>query len=174
MEIKINSTPLDLELCELLGEKPSDFIIICLDGVPVEGFGTPIDSPSNRLERMALVEALNRRSKRSLWPKFWENWWPELCKQFALPIGTTSDQFRPLASLHVSRVCAGYSEHLHCAIRLFEVCADKIENWSVMQRHGAFVSVTDKEFRRFSHSDPIPSVAIALCFRDLLKANRKP
>lgn len=174
MELKINSTPLDLELCSLLGETPSDFIILCLDGVPLEGFGTPLDTPANRRDQQTIVDALNDRSKRSLWPKMWVNWGDEICKQFALAPGTMSYEFRPQVSLHISRVCAGYSEHLHCAIRLFETCADKIECWSVMRREATHVMVKDKRGRAFRHCVISPSSAIALSVRDLLVANLKP
>lgn len=35
-ELKIKSLPIDLELCELLGDKPSDFIVVCFDGVQLD------------------------------------------------------------------------------------------------------------------------------------------
>jgi hypothetical protein len=31
--LTIKSAPIDLELCELLGDKPGDFLVLCFDGV---------------------------------------------------------------------------------------------------------------------------------------------
>lgn len=35
--------PIDLELCSLLGEKPSDFVVLQADDITVPGYGTPYE-----------------------------------------------------------------------------------------------------------------------------------
>lgn len=171
-ELKIISLPIDLELCELLGDKPSDFIVLCLDGVQLDDFGTPYDTPRNRVERKGLADKLNDRSAESLWPELWKNWKPNICKQFGLPETTKASDFRPVVSIQISRVCPGYSEHLNSAIRLFETLADKIETWSVTQGVGCRVTVINKHRQTFVNYGRKPSLVIAETVRELLKANQ--
>lgn len=170
-ELKIKSLPIDLELCELLGDKPSDFIVVCFDGVQLDDFGTPYDSPRARVERQGLVDRLNDRSSESLWPELWKNWKPNICKQFGLPDTTKASDYRPVVSIQISRVCPGYSEHLHSAIRLFETLADKIETWTVTQGVDCRVTVINKHRQTFVNLGSKPSLVIAETVRELLKAN---
>jgi hypothetical protein len=131
MDVVLKGTPLDFELCELLGEKPADFLVLCFDGIQLEDFGTPYDTPKNRADRLGLVERLNDRSAESLWPEMWRNRKPSICKQFGLPETTTAEDFRPLVSCKIARVCHGYSSHTHCAIGLLERLIGIIERWGL-------------------------------------------
>lgn len=167
-ELIIKSQPIDLQLTELLGDKPCDFIVLCLDGVPLEGFGTPYDTPENRARRTGFVDSMNDPSGKSLWPEFWVNWAPNIIQQFKLPATTTAGEYRPKVSLKISRVCPGYSEYLHAAIGLFEQCADKIQFWSISQGAACRVTVFDKTGHRFSNTGSTPSQVIAETIRDFL------
>ncbi len=171
MEIKIKNPPIDFELTELLGLKSSDFIVLCFNGQELDFYGTPYDSPAARADRQNLVDALNR-SKRSLWPKMFKNWKPEICKQFGIKWETTHKDFRPVVTWHISRVCHGYSEHLHVAIRLFETLADKIEHWCVgkLENGQILVEITAKNGEVFVHSGDSMPLVIAQTVRSLLKA----
>lgn len=140
-ELVVASAPIDLELCALLGDQPSDFLVLCLDGVQLEGFGTPYDTPRNRVERQGLVDRLNDRSEQSLWPELFNNWRPAIAKQFKLAEEITAKDFRPVVSLQISRVCPGYSQYLHCAIGLFETVSAKMEGWHVSQLENGESSV---------------------------------
>ena len=131
-ELIITGNPIDYELTELLGEKSADFIVLCFNGVQFERFGTPYDSPRERERTESMVRLLNSRNKKeTLWPRMWENWAGEIRKQYGLPEDATADDFRPVASYQIKRVCHGRSQHLHCAIRLFEELSDKLKTWSV-------------------------------------------
>lgn len=173
-ELIIKNQPIDFDLCKLLGSTPADFLVLCFDGVQLDDFGTPYDTPQNRLGRQGLVDALNDTSDKSLWPEMWKNWKPSICKQFGLPDTTTSADYRPVVSIKLSRVCPGYSEHLHSAIRLFETLADKIETWFVARnKTGCQVGIVDKSGRTFSRTGGRMSLAIAEAVLDLLKANQE-
>ncbi len=170
-EIVVQSQPIDLEITELLGEKARDFLIMCFDGVHFEDFGTPNDTPLNRANWQHIIDALNDRSKKSLWPKMFENWKVNICKQFALPITTTAKEFRPVVSFKISRVCHGYSEHFHAAVSLFETLSDKISAWTVRKRgDDTFVEIVTKDFVPFHDggSDK-PALIIARAVRSMLK-----
>ena len=131
-ELIISGNPIDYELIELLGEKSADFIVLCFDGVQFERFGTPYDSPYERVRTEAMIRRLNSRNKReSLWPYLWEHWSREIREQYGLSADATADDFRPVVSYKIKRVCYGRSEHLHCAIRLFEQTAARIKTWSL-------------------------------------------
>lgn len=173
LELEIKSLPIDLELCELLGDKPSDFIVLCFDGVQLDDFGTPYDTPRNRVERLGLVDRLNDCSEESLWPELWKNWKPNICKQFGLPDTTEADDYRPVVSCKISRVCPGYSEHLHSAIRLFETLADKIRTWTVTQGVDCRVMVIDHYGQTFVNLGSKPSLVIVQTVIELLKANQE-
>lgn len=170
-ELIIKGQPIDYELCELLGNKPVDFVVLCFDGVQLEDFGTPYDTPRNRAERQALAERLNDRSTDSLWPELWRNWKPNICRQFGLPETTTSDQYSPVVTCKISRVVHGYSEHLHAAIGLFETLADKIEKWTVINEAGCRAKVIDKHGRIFERAGTKMSLVIAESVRELLRHN---
>lgn len=115
--------PIDLELCELLGEKPSDFVVLQANGETVPGYGTPYDSAANRQRYADMCGWLNDADDEILWTKFLENWGKELANICDLCAG------RPVFSIVVSRVCPGRSKYLHCAIRLFEELG--VESWVV-------------------------------------------
>lgn len=168
-KLTIKSAPIDLELCELLGDKPGDFLVLCFDGVQLDFFGTPYDSPRARVERQGLVDAINDTSENSLWPDMWKKWKAQICQQFKLPETTTSDKYRPVVTLEISRVCAGYSEYLHAAIQLFEDCADKIERWELKQGVDCRASVVDKRGVTYLNIRKTMSEAIAATMLELLK-----
>jgi len=174
-KLTIKSAPIDLELCELLGDKPGDFLVLCFDGVQLDFFGTPYDSPRARVERQGLVDAINDTSETSLWPDMWKNWKAQICQQFKLPETTTSDKYRPVVTLEISRVCAGYSEHLHAAIGLFEKLGDKITMWSVREiiKGDVLVEIFAPDFKKYSRTGNRASLVIAETVCELLKANQE-
>ena len=88
-ELIIKSDPLDFELCELLGRGSADFIVLCADGEQLDFAGTPYDSPREREVFTQMVKMLNSRAKNGYWPKYFESWKREICKQFKLPAETT-------------------------------------------------------------------------------------
>lgn len=171
-ELTIKSKQIDLDICGLLGDKPADFLVLCFDGVQLEDFGTPYDSPAARERQQLLCDSLNDKSAESRWPEMWQNWKPNICKQFGLDETTTSDRYRPLVSYKISRVCAGYSEHLHCAIGLFETLADKIEMWMVSKGVDCRVTVIDKHRRTFVNLGNNMPLVIAKTVREMLRANQ--
>lgn len=171
-ELIIKNQPIDIELCKLLGSTQSDFLVLCFDGVQLDDFGTPYDTPGNRAMKERLVESLNDRSAESRWPEMWRNWKPKLCKQFGLPDTTTSDAYRPVVSYKISRVCPAYSEHLHAAIGLFETIADKVSKWTITQAEGCCVAVIDKRSRTFFNVGSKMSLVIAQTVCELLRANQ--
>lgn len=133
-ELIISGNPIDYELLELLGEKYADFIVLCFNGVQFERFGTPYDSPIQRERTESMIRLLNSRNKKeTLWPEMWKNWAHEIRNQYGLAAETTADDFRPVVSYKIKRVCYGRSQHLHCAIRLFEELAEKIKKWTVQK-----------------------------------------
>lgn len=129
-QLIIKCSQLDFELTELLGEKSTDFIVLLADGVQLEFFGTPVDSPHQRRVYQYIVDELNNR-KLPAWKKFFTDWQRQFAKQFKLADGTTHKDFHPKFEMAISRVCHGHSTYLHCAIRLFEELADRIKTWSV-------------------------------------------
>ena len=173
-ELIINGPPIDFELGELLGEKPADFLVLCFDGVQLDDFGTPYDTPNNRIVRQDLIDGLNDKSKKSLWPKMWLNWKPNICKQFGLPETTTDKDFRPVVSYKISRVCHGYSQYLHVAIGLFEKIASRITSWGVLKLgNGKFrVEIIAKDGAAYSGSDDDLPLLIVKTVLRLLKANQ--
>lgn len=128
--ITITGNPIDYELAKLLGEKPADFVALFFDGVQFKSFGTPFDSPRARREKQILVDHLNDRSKNSWWPEIFESWSTKICEQYGLPPETTAKDYRPVVSWEIVRVVHGYSQHRHCAIRLFEMLDAQIKTWS--------------------------------------------
>lgn len=160
--IVIKNPPLDFELTELLGEKPGDFIVLYLDGQPVPFTGTPYDSPSQRESYQRFVESLNSRGKESRWPEFFANWKSYFCHHYKLPVETTSEQYHPTFSWAIHRVCAGYSEHPHLAITLFEKIGHRIRTWKLSKSNegiefAELVTLGGKEYRESGKG-----VAIAL------------
>ncbi len=169
-DVILTGSPLDFELSALLGEAPSDFISLCLDGVPLEGFGTPYDTPRNRADRESLIRSLNDRSAESLWPEMWKNWKPDICKQFGLPSTATAADFRPLVSWRISRVVPGYSSHLHCAIGLLERLRQIVERWGIGSGSAgsACVEITSKAGRRYGETGDSLALVIGLAVKRLL------
>lgn len=170
-EIIIKNQPIDIELAELLGEKQTDFLNLCFDGTPLDFFGTPYDLPDQRARFQSIVDSLNDRSKKSLWPKMFNEWRLEICKQFHLEITTYSLDYRPVVSFKIARVCHGYSEHLHAAIGLFAMNAAHIRHWEVKGfADGSFrVALETKEGKGIQRRGPQLSVLIAEAIRDMLK-----
>jgi hypothetical protein len=173
-QIIIENQPLDIELASLLGEKHSDFLVLCFDGVQLDFFGTPYDSTSGRIRQFGLVEKLNSRSGDSLWPKMFSEWKREICEQFKLPTSTTAGSYRPVVSCAISRVCHGYSEHLHAAIGLFEMVGDKIEWWSTgKMSDGKFaVIINGKSGKEIAITGESLSVTITTAVRALLTSDK--
>lgn len=153
-ELIIKSNPIDFELTELLGGKPADFIVLCFNGEQLEFFGTPYDTPENRKTQQTLADKLNDRVNGSWWMKMFYSWHPEICKQFGLSPETSDKDFRPVVSCKISRVCHGYSAHLHCAIGLFETLAEKIDHWHIQKFNDGenLVEITAKNGETFSNS----------------------
>lgn len=171
-ELKINSVPIDLEICELLGSGSSDFIVLCFDGVQLDFFGTPYDSPDNRSARQYLVDSLNKK-RSSLWRKMFNSWKPQICQQFGLPETTTAKDYRPVVSYKISRVCHGYSANLHCAITLFEKLADRIETWWALQSGSVCsVMVFTKDGKSFGRSGENTAFTIAETVLVMLKESK--
>lgn len=168
-EMIVNGTPLDFELAELLGEKPSHFLVLCLDGQKVENFGTPYDTAGNRAQWESLMARLNDRSRKSLWPTFFENWKATLIQQFRLPANATAKEFRPAASFKVSRVVCGYSTHLHAAVGLFEKLPNRIHRWSVIRRGECEVEIVSTRGTDHRCVCDSPSVAIVQAVISLLR-----
>jgi hypothetical protein len=169
-ELIINSQQIDLDICKLLGDKPGDFLVLCLNDVQLDGFGTPYDTPRNRSDRQGLVERLNDRSNKSLWPEMWRNWKLNICTQFKLPETTTEKVFRPVFSYKISRVCAGYSLYLHAAIGLFETLDDKIDNWFVSKNGKCLVEIKGKNGFQCLKSGDHMSLTIAESVREFLQS----
>ena len=169
-ELTIKSLPIDLELCELLGDKPADFIVLCFDGEQFESFGTPFDSEAARARMQSVVNSLNDKSAESRWPEMWQNWKTDIRKQYGLPDTATSDDYRPVVSFKISRVCAGYSEHLHAAIGLFEKVGDKIRRWYISQdEETCKVDVIDKRSITFTNTGTNLARVIVETMLELLK-----
>jgi hypothetical protein len=172
LELTIKSKPIDFELCELLGRGYSDFIVLCFNGVQFEDFGTRYDSPANRADRQRLVDKLNDNSDTSLWPDMFHTWKQNICKQFGLNQNTTAKDFRPVVSLKISRVCYGYSQHLHCAITLFQEVADRIEGWRITAEGERYkVTVRTKTGRNIYRSGLNLPLEIAEAVLRVLKPN---
>lgn len=169
METKLKSKPIDFELCALLGDKPADFLVLCFDGVQLDFFGTPYDSPKERIMREGLVDRLNDRSTETLWPEMWANWKPQICRQFQLPKDATDETYRPVVNCEISRVCHGYSEHLHAAIGLFERAP--VKRWSIIQDVNCRVTAEDKHGRTFEGAGNNMALVISESVLELLKAN---
>lgn len=129
----VKNPSLDFELCELLGEKPGDFIVLYLDGKPVPFTGTPYDSPYQRERYQLFVDGLNSRGKESHWPEFFTNWKAHFCHEYKLPVETKPTEFHPAFSFAIHRVCAGYSEHPHVAISVLEKIGPRLRSWGLSQ-----------------------------------------
>lgn len=170
-EIEIKNQPIDMELDALLGNKPADFLVLCFDGVQLDGFGTPHDTPLNRVHQQAIVDKLN---DGTLWPEMFKNWKSKICRQFNLPATATHHDYRPDVSYKVSRVCPGYSKYLPTAIRLLEDCADKIKRWELKQGILSRASVIDRRGSTYSNSRKTMAEAIAATMLELLKGDNAP
>ncbi|MCW5558168.1 MAG: hypothetical protein KIT22_10105 [Verrucomicrobiae bacterium] len=171
-EIIIKGSPLDFELAELLGTPPSQFLVLCLNGVTLEGFGTPHDTPRERGAWDTLIRDLNDRSGKSRWPELWMHWRSNIRRQFALPETTTAEDFRPSVTYKISRVVCGYSLYLHAAIQLFEDLDDEIEKWAISHNGSCSVEIVAKGGATFWGSGDQMALAIAETVRDMLRATR--
>lgn len=117
------SNPIDCELAELIGEKPGDFLVLYADGLVVEGFGSPFDSPGQRRIWLDTVEQLNTRT--GVWEDFYESWGATLRKMHGIAEDVSAEAFRPVFSVRVHRVVSGYSQHINPAMRLLERLREK-------------------------------------------------
>lgn len=136
----LKSSAIDFELCELLGEKPSDFVVICIDGKQVPFLGTPWDSPRTRESYRGIVKWLND-GRRKDWAQLFATRKHEFIEHYKLPPEATAETFRPKFSLAVSRVCSGYSKYLHVAIGLFATLGDRVKAWSLVKSESGMVTV---------------------------------
>ena len=168
-QLIIKCSPLDYELSELLGEKSIDFIVLLADGVQLEFFGTPVDSPHQRQVYQYIVAELNER-RGTQWKKFFGEWKRQFSKQFKLSETTTHKDFHPHFELAISRVCHGHSTYLHCAIRLFEELADQIRTWAVSRLGDGrcMVEIISVDDCVFTESGEVMSIAIGKAVKRLL------
>jgi len=127
----IKNSALDFELCELLGEKHGDYIVLCVNGEQVPFFGTPEDSPDARKTEQAFLDSINDRSKKSSWPKFFAKWKHCFCHEYKLPPDTTAAGYHPIFSSAIKRTCAGYSTHIRVALSLLETLGEKVKSWTL-------------------------------------------
>lgn len=167
----VTSAPIDMQLAELLGEKPGDFIILCADGKPVPFFGTPYDSPIARRAQEAFVASINDKSKKSSWPEFFTNWCGYFARDYKLPVETTWKTFHPEFSWEIHRVAHGYSEHLHAAVGLFDKLGDRVQSWRIgYDNTGANVEIVDARSCIFHETGPRMAHTIAVAVKRLLTA----
>ena len=168
-QLIIKCSPLDYELSELLGEKSTDFIVLLADGVQLEFFGTPVDSPHQRRVYQYIVDELNNR-KVSAWKKFYTDWQRQFGKQFKLTETTTHKDFHPKFEMAISRVCHGHSSYLHCAIRLFEELDDRIKSWVVRKLPfgKSLVEISASDGRIITQSGDVMSIVIGEAVKRLL------
>jgi hypothetical protein len=131
----VKSTPLELELSELLGGETADFIVICANGEQVPFLGTPYDHPVRRAAYPELIAKLNDRSGTD-WPEMFVNWKRQFCAHYKLAPETTAQDFWPEFSFAISRTCPGYAQHLHVAVRLFEQLGPKVTGWLISHGDG--------------------------------------
>ena len=174
-ELIISSEAIDLELTGLLGEQPSDFLVLYFDGRKFENYGTPLDTPHNRVCRQGFVDRLNDSSKNSLWPEMFTEWKTEFFKQFGLKSGTIAKEWHPLASIKISRVCPGYSKYLHAAIGLLEDPRIAAKEWLVRKESGSFsAGVMAADGKIYSATATTAALAIVDAVLKLLKAAKSP
>lgn len=175
-ELIIKATALDLELTEMLGKKPGDFLILCFDGVPFEPFGSPWDQPRRRADWEQMIDGLNNRTRHSLWPTMFKTWGDRLVQQYNLTgaTGSAKDK-RPDASFQIHRVCASYSARLHCAVGLIEDLGTHLTSWTISRAPDgegmAVLQATGDLFIERSESLPL---AIATAAKRLLQAYPLP
>lgn len=178
LEIIIKNQPIDIELAELVGQPPMDFLVLYLDGKQLDGFGTPQDCPTERRRRQNLVDQLNDLSAESLWPDMWINWADKIRTQFNLPPETRWKDFHPVASLKIHRVVHAYSEHDHAAVGLLERVKDKLSEWTLHARNCEESRYVVVELCPIDESEAIRvtghklSLAVAEAVRDLLRATK--
>jgi hypothetical protein len=171
-ELVISSAQIDFELCELLGKGSADFIVLYADGEKMDFFGTPYDSPRNRQMYAEIVDDLNSMKKKGGWPDFFREWKGHFCKRFDLPADTTAETYHPKISMKISRVCHGYSVHLHAAIGLFDEVSHMLKFWNIGKtRDGkSRVEIETVDNRPMMHSgDSMPLVIVQVITR-LLKS----
>jgi len=168
-QLIIKCSQLDFELAALLGEKPIDFIVLLADGVQLEFFGTPVDSPTQRKVYQYIVDELNDR-KRTAWKKFFGDWNRQFSKQFNLDKEATHKDFHPKFEMAISRVCHGHSSYLHCAIRLFEELEDIIKSWVVRKLPfgKSLVEISATDGRIITQSGDVMSIVIGEAVKRLL------
>jgi len=168
-QLIIKCSQLDFELSELLGEKSTDFIVLLADGEQLEFFGTPVDSPHQRMVYQYIVDELNNR-KLPAWKKFYTDWKRQFAKQFILSDATTHRDFRPKFEMAISRVCHGHSTYLHCAIRLFEELSDQIRTWAVSRLGDGrcMVEIISVDSCVFTEEGNVMSIAIGKAIKRLL------
>ena len=160
-------SPLDLEIETLLGRSPSRFVVLRFDGIELDFFGTPYDSPSSRERYQNLAKHLNDPSDDLVWKEMLNNWSPQIQRQF----GPIQPNFRPFVDAVISEVVPGHSQFLHCAIRLIED-RSVVSRWKLLQANVASAMLTDQKSKTFTSSDALMPVAICKAFSALLKAKQ--
>lgn len=127
--VKVGS-PRDFRLAELLGENALDCLVLYFDGkeAPWVG-GTPPNTLNNRLARMQAVETLNKHGKQ--WQQFFPEWARMFRDKLGLPADVTADTYKPVISLKIHRVVAGYSSHASAAMTLFEMLGNRLKTWDL-------------------------------------------
>lgn len=170
--IIIKNDPLDVELCQALGEPLIDFIVTCFDGVPLNLFSTPEDSPRARERHELFVQRLNDKTVDSKWPEFFEAWRDEFCQQFKLPHETEAASYHPHVTWQIHRVCVAYTERLSSAVTLFEKIASRLTNWIISKRNGgSVVEIEGHEFLVRHCGEDLPRV-VSLAVLEVLKITR--
>jgi hypothetical protein len=131
-ELILTASQIDYDIATMCGETPGDYLVLCFDGKPFDGFGTPKDCPAARTNFRNAVVALNDRSPLACWPDFLGSWSPQIEEAFGIS-GAELEHFRPDVSYRIHRVVAARSKYLHAAITLFEDMREKILVWQVAQ-----------------------------------------
>lgn len=129
-EIILINDPIDYALCQALGESPADFVVLHVDGKQMNGFGSPFFSRKTLEDYKEIARLLNSKTGKT-WAKFYASWKSKFMEQFNLAPTTTAEDFRPVFSVEIHRVCAGYSKHMSAAMILFETGKNNLLAWSL-------------------------------------------
>ncbi|MFW6217432.1 MAG: hypothetical protein ACOC4K_00405 [Verrucomicrobiota bacterium] len=170
-DIVLNNSPLDYELSELLGEKPTDYLVLCANGERLRFYGTPVDSPAERACMEKMVKMLNDREDPKFWREFFQAAALRFIDQFELPMPTDWRDFHPEFSYIVSRTCGSYSQYLQAAVTLFAQIEKRGANW-ILGRNGAeyVFEILPAGKAAIHQMAPTAALAISGATRDFLKS----